>query len=307
MMTCSRMLSLVLILFLGLPAGLSAQSEPEVATARLLWLDGKYDAALLTLEPAAESGNRVAQNILGVSYQNGNGVELDLNTAVIWYGRAADQGFDKAHYNLGILLRDGGPGLPVDYQSAKAHLSQAIELDYAAAFSALGVMIQNGQGGEVDYSAAVALYERGNLLQDLYSMNNLATMLRQGLGIEQDEVRARELYQEAADQGLALAQNNYAVMLEIGIGGEVSEAEALRYYQMSMAQGYVQGAQNAALLLSNPQSAVYDVVPGLAHCLWALERSDKENRAQIRGDCEAIGLEMSEAQIVEASALASRL
>lgn len=66
-----------------------------------------YPAALAQLKPEAESGNRIAQNIMGVIYMNALGVPRDDAAAMKWYRLAADQGYAVAQTNVGFLYNNG--------------------------------------------------------------------------------------------------------------------------------------------------------------------------------------------------------
>ena len=50
-------------------------------------------------------------------YDHGYGVPQDYKEAIKWYRRAAEQGNDRAQYNLGLMY-DGGYGVPQDYVQA---------------------------------------------------------------------------------------------------------------------------------------------------------------------------------------------
>ncbi len=52
-----------------------------------------WKAALAIWSELAEDGNSEAQNVLGVMYENGEGVKQDFAKAAEWYRMAADQGF----------------------------------------------------------------------------------------------------------------------------------------------------------------------------------------------------------------------
>ena len=64
---------------------------------------------------AADQGHAAAQFKMGIAYQNGEGVEPSDKSdeeAVRWYQLAADQGHEKARFNLtslrkAISFRDG--------------------------------------------------------------------------------------------------------------------------------------------------------------------------------------------------------
>ena len=55
----------------------------------------------------AEKGDRVAQNNLGVCYNNGFGVAKDYVQAVSWYRKAVEQGYATAQFNLGVCYAEG--------------------------------------------------------------------------------------------------------------------------------------------------------------------------------------------------------
>ncbi len=59
----------------------------------------------------------MAQNNLGVMYDNGQGVPQDYKKAVEWYARAADQGHAMGQANLGVMYANG-QGVPQDYVQA---------------------------------------------------------------------------------------------------------------------------------------------------------------------------------------------
>jgi TPR repeat protein len=56
---------------------------------------------------AAEAGMPLAQYNLGTLYEEGNGVEKDPATALIWYHLAANQGDVLAQYRMGVLYAEG--------------------------------------------------------------------------------------------------------------------------------------------------------------------------------------------------------
>jgi TPR repeat protein len=88
----------ILCVIFGLCSPLAAD---KLQDARQAYINGDYAAALAVLEPAAQSGNAMAQNIMGAAYENGNGVKFNTKLAKQWYQKSADQGFDRALYNLG--------------------------------------------------------------------------------------------------------------------------------------------------------------------------------------------------------------
>jgi TPR repeat protein len=74
---------------------------------------GDYATALREWTPLAEQGDALAQVILGLMYNNGEGVPQDHAEALRWYRLAAAQGYAEAQVDLG-LMHDLGRGVPQD-------------------------------------------------------------------------------------------------------------------------------------------------------------------------------------------------
>ena len=95
---------------------------------------GDYVEAAKWYRLAAEQGNKVAQNNLGVLYAEGNGVPQDYTEAAKWYRLAAEQGYSRAQYKLGASY-DAGYGVPQDY--ILAHMWYNIAASFGHEQSAL--------------------------------------------------------------------------------------------------------------------------------------------------------------------------
>ena len=76
-------------------------------TAQQAFEAGDYDFAFKQFRPLAESGDRVAQNYLGVQYYLGLGVKQDWRRALHWYEKAAEQGEPRAQLNCGLMFQNG--------------------------------------------------------------------------------------------------------------------------------------------------------------------------------------------------------
>lgn len=68
---------------------------------------GDYVTSYKLFRPLAESGDRVAQNYLGVHFYLGLGVERDWSQALQWYEKAAKQGDPGAQLNYGLMFQNG--------------------------------------------------------------------------------------------------------------------------------------------------------------------------------------------------------
>lgn len=81
---------------------------------------------------AAEQGLDIAQNHLGILYQNGTGVEHNKEKAAWWFKLAAEQGHTQAQYNLGLCYMNGW-GVEQHQQNAMQWFLEANKKGYRKA------------------------------------------------------------------------------------------------------------------------------------------------------------------------------
>lgn len=99
----------VLLVWIALVFASPARAELE--EARDLMEAGRYEEARQALWPAARSGNAEAEELIGVMYALGLGVEKDQVRAFEWYLRAAMKGHPGAQSGVGWYY-EVGIGLP---------------------------------------------------------------------------------------------------------------------------------------------------------------------------------------------------
>ena len=78
---------------------------------------GDYATALRIFRQFADQGSAYAQAIIGLMYEEGQGVKQDYAAAVRWYRKAANQGWPKAQNDLGVMYSRGW-GVTQDYVQA---------------------------------------------------------------------------------------------------------------------------------------------------------------------------------------------
>ncbi len=110
------MRSLLWFLTLSLVA-ISISSAADFATGLKAYQKGDYVTAAKEWRPLAEQGDAADQFNLGLLYLNGQGVPQDLDQAVQWFTRSAEQDYDKAQLNLGAMY-GAGNGVKRDYVQA---------------------------------------------------------------------------------------------------------------------------------------------------------------------------------------------
>jgi TPR repeat protein len=147
---------LILFLLLSLTAPAAAGQFEDAAAA---YQRGDYESAFRLLQPLAEQGDADAQFVLGVMYDNGEGVPQDYVEAAKWYRRAAEQGYAAAQFSLGTMYlypNDYGVlyGVLQDYAEAARWYRLAAEQGYDSAQTQLGFMYDRGRGIMQDYILA---------------------------------------------------------------------------------------------------------------------------------------------------------
>lgn len=293
-----------------LSAGIAAAqiiSEAEVEAARQQYLAGNFDAAFDVLVPAAEQGDMVAQNIVGVGYQYGEGLPFDAKSAVRWFLMSGEQGFGAAWHNLGYLYEMGMPGLTPDDAQARAYYERAIALDYNLSRANLGTLLREGRGGKVDYAGAIALYEAGVAGGDPTAMDAMGWMHLNGFGTPQDDVEARRFYQMASDAGFAQGAGNLGFMMELGRGGAQNLKLARQLYQTAIDGGHVHSAINMTWLIVQNPTVFANVTEGLAYCFWAVDHAGADRVEEYRTTCNDLASGYSEAVQAQARDLARRM
>ena len=145
---------------------------------------------------------------------------------------AAEQGFARAQYNLGICYHDG-KGVPRDEVEAVKWYRKAAEQGFAAAQFNLGICHFNGEGVAKDSVQAVSWYRKAAEQGVAEAQSSLGFCYIYGEGVAKDDVQAVSWYRKAADQGNAKAQSNLANRYAKGEGVAMDEIEAYAYWNLA--------------------------------------------------------------------------
>ena len=167
------------------------------------WYD-EGDAATETVRwwyyRANEQDDADAQYMLGVMYEEGDGVPQDAAEAVRWYRRAAEQGHADAQSSLGDMY-DEGRRVPQDDVEAAYWYRQAAEQGDAYAQYALGFMYAEGQGVSQDHAEAVRWYRRAAEQDHAHAQLMLGDLYDDGRGVPQDYIQAHKWFNLTASRG----------------------------------------------------------------------------------------------------------
>lgn len=77
------------------------------------WEDDEYEDAVKAFKKSAKKGNTDAMLMLGLCYENGRGVDKDIEESLEWYGKAAESEdtLAEAVYGAALIGKDQEKGL----------------------------------------------------------------------------------------------------------------------------------------------------------------------------------------------------
>ncbi len=282
-----------------------AEQEPEVARGRDAYIAGDYRAALDILAPLAETGDPVAQNVVGAIYEDGIAVAQDLAVTRAWWEKAAVQGYDKAIYNLGWLLQNPATGYPDNPDAALPWIEKAMEIGYPHGYVLRAELHEAGRGGPVDETAAAEAYETAAEMGLTNAMNHIGSMYVDGRGVDEDMASALYWFREAAWTGDAVGLSNLGAMYEHGYAVGQDTMAAMALYEGAARRGHAQAAVNLGILLAEWDTGFSD--PGRAYgwCLIGIERASEADRTDFEADCAYVAETVGEAAMADGVAFAA--
>lgn len=153
---------------------------------------GDYTRAELELLPIAEKGDIKAQFMLGAMYK----LQKNLDKALYWLHRSAEQGYGDGQAGLGFALLENGKNVndALAWCQKSAFNKNAMGQICMGHIYAEGIGVtKNGAEAERWYlqSASQGNPDHQLLLADLYGS---------GRGITKDDVKAHKWYAKAAEQ-----------------------------------------------------------------------------------------------------------
>lgn len=159
----------------------------------------------------ANSGDAEAQFILGSMYVRGIEVGKDINKAIIWFTKAAQQGHSNAQTALGMIYyyKDSSnkdSGIKQDIKKAIKWFMKAADQGNSVAQFHLGLIYVEGEDIKQDYNEAMKWFRKAALSGNPKAQFNLGLMYAKGTGVKQDLNEAKKWFKKAAEQGEVRAQ-----------------------------------------------------------------------------------------------------
>ena len=217
----------------------------------------KKNQAVKWYEKAVHNGNTQAMYDLGVHYDSGSfGLTQSATKANELYALAADKGHALARFNLGLSYRDGD-GVEIDFNRCVELFKQSAKQGYVLSQANLGHMYDFGsQDGPpmtipVDPQLGFRWYFAAAKQEHVNAMVKTGFAYSQGRGVEQNDESAFDWFMKAAEKGDHQAQHNVGYFYEFGRGEvEMDLVQAMHWYQKSAAQEN-QGAMDAVERLNH--------------------------------------------------------
>ncbi|KAJ3113299.1 hypothetical protein HDU96_003568 [Phlyctochytrium bullatum] len=205
---------------------------PEMAVEKDLSMAASF------FRSAAEGGHAKAQAAYGYCLAKGIGVDQDLDEALMWLKKSADQHNATAQHMFGLKLMEklkanGARGNPVLKKDAIAYLSKAAEQNNMSAILYLGNYYLSAKDGETNESLdrACRLFEQAGKMGSLDAQMIAAHLLESGkLSRGKDLAGAAEFYSLAGERGgNAKALRRLATILASGglHEGDAAKAESM--------------------------------------------------------------------------------
>ena len=217
------------------------------------------------ISKAADYDIAVAQYLIGVCYDNGIGVKQDLERAMSWYKKAAEQGVPEAQCDYGIACTAKNNmyeafiwvtkaaeqenakaqytlawnySLANNASQAKHWMSKSAENNYTLALLALANLYSQSFEFQ-DFDSAVHIYK--NLIDEdnAMALYGLAMCYAQGKGVDLDFDIAMEYMEKSAELGYAPAYSQLgSVYLQGGINIPQNSKKAIELYTKAADSGF---------------------------------------------------------------------
>lgn len=269
-----------------------------------------YEMAIYDFEQRAVQGDPVAQFCLGFMYKHGKGVLPDLQRAIEWYTKAAEQGYAFAQNDLGVTLVRIEEKIAIINSQIEngAFVSQALEWfekaaeqDNPTAQYNIAAMhfIESRYHFSENSKEANELFQIGiswckKAVKHDYppAQNELARIYLLGShGVNQNLEKAMELYLKAAmpinewktlyKNGYVLAQHSLGTIYAEGIEVKQNYKEALKWYRKAAAQGHAKSQFSLGLLYYRGNGVNRDLKTSANWYQKAAEQGDAEAQTNL--------------------------
>ena len=232
-----------------------------------------FARAFELIQKSAQSGNALAQYMLGTLYTEGISKDVarregkpemkrDVSKGIDLLEKSAAQGNADALWYLGELYLDGKQ-VKKDETKAIQYWEQSASQGDAEKQLLLGNKYSGVQQYlkepkiQVDFSRASEWYEKSAQKGNAEAQMRLATMYRNGVGVPKNTVKAIEWYRKAASQGDVPSLLSIAYFYKVGEGVAQNLVYSYAYYNLAASRDSAFSGirQNVEAALNSSQRA----------------------------------------------------
>ena len=192
--------------------------------------------------------------LIARSYNNGYGIERNIQKAVEYYEKASFLDDSNSMYNLAIIYKSGDTNFEI----------------------------------QRDIKKAADLYERAIELGDIDSLNNLANIYKIGypnFRVQKNIKRAIELYLKAIEMGDSEALNNLANLYRFGDSEQGIEPDinkAIELYEQAVNVRNINAMYNLSLVYTNEENKYVRDINRAFYLLFQIYLVDQDNKSKDR-------------------------
>lgn len=208
------------------------QFEANHAEGLRLYYLKRYDEAVDLLARNGAAGGVKSSYFLAWLYENGTGVEQDLEKAAYWFRLASEQGDREAQLSYAMICALG-KGMEEDISAACHWATVSYHGGNPKALQTLQVIRSRADGEAADATRAFQEAHRSGDLDeaarqllraaecgDANAQYAYAQLLDSGRGVEQNTEEAKLWFRDAAEQGHDAARRKLTEMLWGDEGGQ---------------------------------------------------------------------------------------
>jgi TPR repeat protein len=194
-----------------------------------------YIRALVLYTIAMDKGDGWAANNIGLMYEQGRGVAMDVNKAIEYYKLAVARGHYHGFTNLARLYFTGH-GVQKNAVIAQSWLDEGMKQGILEVYEeASSIYYYGWYGLSVDFPRSLRYEEAAAKLGSNKAAWEAAKMYLDGIGIPQDTGRAIEIFYRLAVLDYAPALNSLGAIYANGKGVPTDKRKAIDYWERAAA------------------------------------------------------------------------
>ena len=209
----------------------------------------EFEQGVALFRELAEKGNAIARRNMGICYNNGIGVEKDLQEAFKWFKLAAEQGDDISQFCLGVCY-SRGEGTKRDELKADEWIRKSAEQGNADALKVIEELkqgyanfhplVREGLEHKLkgDAAKAAECFRKAAEAGDAEGCFKLSACYLQGFGVEKSDEELLKWLQKASELGHAEAQFNMGILYVNGLGVAEDHAKAEELLRAAKEKGF---------------------------------------------------------------------